>query len=121
MLQAIEQNDTWTWLSDAMSPVDAVAFLTAVLGPVWDVEREVDPAGEVSIIVFSAGDDPSMPTFILYEKDDKAVVATIRGDHWEGERGFTCFDRAAAAIVVDATRTDVLNFGPRAHNLEYCG
>ena len=40
------------WLRDAMSPFDVVATLSAALAPAWTVEREIDPSGNITIIVF---------------------------------------------------------------------
>jgi hypothetical protein len=106
MLQIIEQNDVGIWRGDAMPLLDAIALLSA-LKPAWDVEEAVDPAGERSIVVFSAVDDLAMPAFILFEKDGTAIVATVRNDVWESEQDFPSCESAAAAIVVEATRAEL--------------
>ena len=116
MLQIIEQTDVRTWLGGTMSLIDAAALLSATLAPTWDVEQEVDPAGEASIVVFSTIDDTAMPAFILFEKDGKAVVATVRNDVWESEQDFTGCETAAAAIIVEATRAEMLGAG--GHHFE---
>jgi hypothetical protein len=107
MLQIIEQTDVRIWQGDAMPLLDAVALLSA-LEPAWDVEEAVDPAGERSIVVFSAVDDRAMPAFVLFEKAGTAVVATVRNDVWESERDFASCAGAAAAIVMEATRADIV-------------
>jgi len=108
MLQIIEPDDVHTWLADTMSVVDAAALLSATLAPAWDVEQAIDPAKEMSIVVLSAIDDAAMPTFILFEREGKAVVATVRNDVWESEQDFISCEAAAAAIVVDATKAEML-------------
>jgi hypothetical protein len=118
MLQTIEQHDVHTWLGDTMSLTDAVALLSAALAPAWDVEQVIDPAGEASIVVFSAIDDTATPAFILFEKEGKAVVATVRNDVWESEQDFTSYEPAAAAIIVEATRTEMLGTGSGGHHFE---
>jgi hypothetical protein len=111
MLQTIEQHDVHTWLGDPVSLMDAVPLLSAALAPTWDVEQAVDPAGETSIVVFSAIDDTAMPAFILFEKEGKAAVATVRNDVWESEQDFTSCELAATAIIVEATRAEMLGTG----------
>ena len=118
MLQTIEQHDVHTWLGDTLSLMDAVALLSAALAPAWDVEQAIDPAGEISIVVFPAVDDTAMPTFTLFEREGKAVVATVCNDVWESEQDFASCELAAAAIVVEATRAEMLGTGEqigRAH------
>jgi hypothetical protein len=112
MLQTIEQHDVHTRLGDTMSLMDAVALLSATLSPAWDVEQAIDPAGEASIIVSSAIDDTAVPAFILYEKEGEVVIATVRNDVWESEQDFTSYEPAAAAIIVEVTRTEMLGTGP---------
>jgi hypothetical protein len=106
MLQSIEKNDVRIWQGDAMPLLAAVALLSA-LEPAWEVEEAVDPAGERSIVVFSAVDDRAMPAFVLFEKAGMAVIATVRNDVWESEREFASCVGAAAAIVMEATRADM--------------
>ena len=106
MISAIDQNDASAWLGDTVSPVDAIALLSPALASAWEVARDVDPVGEVSIVVFPRADDLAMPTFILFEKDGLAVVATIRDDVWEGEQGFASYRQAVSAILTEATRAD---------------
>ena len=57
----IEQNYTRSlaakeWLRDAMSPFDVVATLSTALAPAWSVQREIDPSGDLTIIVLPTGD-----------------------------------------------------------------
>ena len=111
MLQTIQQHDVHTWLVDTLSLMDAVALLSATLVPAWDVEQAINPAREASIVVFSAIDDTAMPAFILFEKEGKAVAATVRNDVWESEQDFASCELAAAAIVVEATRAEMLGTG----------
>ncbi len=54
-----------TWLRDARSSFDVAAALTSALTPFWTIEREVDPSGELTIIVLPVGDTEARPTFIL--------------------------------------------------------
>ena len=119
MLQIIEQNDVCLWPGDAMPLLDAVALLSA-LKPAWDVEEAVDPMGERSIVVCSAADDPAMPAFMLFEREGTVVAATVRNDIWESERCFPSCDGAAAAIVTDATRAELLGAGSGGHHFERC-
>ena len=82
-----------------LSPLDVVATLSAASAGAWEVERTVDPSGDVSVIVLPACDDPAMPTFMLYEEHGLARVATIRRDVWESDRAFLSCQQAAAAII----------------------
>jgi hypothetical protein len=86
-------------LKNGPSPLDVVALLSAGSAGAWDVEPEVDPSGDVSIVVLPACDDPAMPTFLLYQKDGAARVATIRHEIWEDDRAFPGCRQAAAAII----------------------
>jgi hypothetical protein len=90
------------WQADVMLPFDVVAALSTSLAPFWDIERTIDPDGELSIIVAPAGDDLAQSGFILYEKDGFVEVATIFGDTWQGSRRFPTCQRAVAAIVAAA-------------------
>jgi hypothetical protein len=112
LISVIDQNDASTWLGDAVSPVDAIALLSPILASAWEVVREVDPAGEVSIVAFSTADDLAMPTFSLFEKGGQAVVATIRDDVWESEQGFASYRQAVSTILAEAMRVDATPHGP---------
>src|ERR1700689_4859215 len=93
------------WLQDALSPpFDVVAELSAALSPDWTVEREVDPAGDISIIVFPTCDDLERPAFVLYEDNGFVQVGTVRGDIWQGRRAFPTCRRPVAAILSSAAR-----------------
>jgi hypothetical protein len=87
-------------------------LLSPILASTWEVVREIDPAGEVSIVVFSTADDLAMPTFILFEKGGQAVVATIRDDVWENEQGVASYRQAVSAILAATTRVDATPHGP---------
>ena len=111
LISVIDQNDASAWLGDAVSPVDAIALLSPILASTWEVVREVDPVGEISVVVFSTADDPVMPTFILFEKGGQAVVAIIRDDVWESEQGFASYQQAISAILIEATTVDATPHG----------
>ena len=89
--------------------VDIVDELSAALGPKWDVMREIDYAGEASIIVLPAGDIDAMPTLIMYEEDGRTHVATIRGVERETNRAFSSFRHAVSAMI--ATAASLSNTG----------
>ncbi len=97
MIQVLDLPRTRTF--SYQIPFDAVASLSAAASDAWEVERMVDPAGEVSIIVLPTSDDPALPTFMLYEKHGQARVATIRDDVWESDVAFTSGRQAVAAIT----------------------
>jgi hypothetical protein len=111
MVQLIEQNNIPTltanvWMHDALEPFDPVAALSAALAPVWSVEREVDPGGDISIIVLPVCDDAGSTAFVLYEEDGFAQVATISRETWQSRLTFPTCERAVAAIVT-ASRFDL--------------
>jgi hypothetical protein len=87
------------WHCDVLSRFDVLAVLAASLKPDWEVERMVDPNGDISVIVLPTGDDLTQPNFVLYEKDGLVEVATIIGDAWQGSQRFPTCQRAVAAIV----------------------
>jgi hypothetical protein len=120
MLQIIDHDASHIWPNDCTLSVDAMAALSLALAPAWDVEREIDPAGNVSIVVFTASDDPTLPAFMLYEKDGHAVVATVRDDVWVGEQRFASREHAVAAVVADVTRGETLPGTSGQHQLEHC-
>jgi hypothetical protein len=91
------------WLSANRSPLEVIALLEAGLTRDWEVTQEIDPVGEASIIVMPASDDPAKPSFLVYEMNGKARVATIRNDIWESERVFAASSEAVAAITAAAT------------------
>jgi hypothetical protein len=90
------------WLLQPTEQGDMVAVLSAALGSDWVVERETDSEGEVSIIALPTEELNGTPAFILYEKDGKARVATIRGDEWECDHGFNGFRQGVDAIIAEA-------------------
>jgi len=90
------------WLRDALATFDVVATLTSALAPAWTVEREVDPSGDLSIIVLPVVDDPSRPTFVLYEEDGLVQVSTLLGETWQNRQSFRTCQRAVAAIITAA-------------------
>jgi hypothetical protein len=87
------------WLNAGLSSPDVVASLSAGLADAWEVERAVDPSGDVTIIILPVLDAPGMPTFMLYEEDGLARVATIRRDVWESDQAFLSCPKAVAAII----------------------
>jgi hypothetical protein len=99
MAHVFDKHGARTWLHGTALPCDVIALLSTSLMPGWEVEREIDPTGDVSIVVLSAIDDPGMPTFTLYESEGKAMVGTVIGDAWEKMHGFTNCQRAVAAIL----------------------
>jgi hypothetical protein len=94
---------TQAWLRANGPPLEVIALLEAGLTPDWEVIQEIDPVGEASIIVMPACDDPAKPSFLFYEMNGKARVATIRNDIWESERVFATSSEAVAAITAAAT------------------
>lgn len=78
------------WLFQPAGP-DAVAVLVAALGPEWTVERETHRKGDTAIIVLSAREPEDGPSFILYERDGQARLATMQGDDWQREQRFARF------------------------------
>jgi hypothetical protein len=90
------------WLHDALTSFDVVAALASALTPAWSVEREIDPAGDLSIIVLPPYDDPAYSAFVIYEENGFVQVATIVGDAWQGRRAFPTCQRAVAAIIAAA-------------------
>ena len=69
------------WLRDAMSPFDIVATLSTALAPAWTAEREIDPSGDLTIIVLPTGDGSIRSAFGPYEDNGYAHVGTIRGEY----------------------------------------
>lgn len=82
--------------------VDCLDDLSEQLGPNWEVKREIDYLGEISIIALPAPDIDVMPALILYEKDGQTHVATVRGADWETDRAFPSFREAMAAMTAEA-------------------
>jgi len=95
------------WLTETAATLDAAAVLSAALAPKWSVQREVDYVGEVSIILLPAHDHPTiehraLPSFILFEKDGQARVATVTEDQWVADQGFRDIQPAVTAIIAAA-------------------
>ena len=90
---------------------DIVVLLTAALGPAWNVQREIDCVGEVSIVVMPVSNHPAVPTFILYEAGGQAHVGTIRQDEWEADQGFDTVQQAAIAGIIAAANPTCGNGG----------
>lgn len=97
--RSIQTFDARTWLGAQTSLVDVMALLTAGVTHEWEVMQEIDPVGEISVIVMPALDGPAKPCFLLYEKNGHAQVATIRDDCWESDSTFASSAEAVAAIV----------------------
>jgi hypothetical protein len=79
-----------------------VAVLKEALGGSWVVERETDCTGEVSIIAFPVGENEGTPSFILFESEGRARLATISSDEWNGDRAFDSFPEAVSAFITEA-------------------
>jgi hypothetical protein len=110
MAHVVEKSDVRAlsdeaWLRDARSSFDAGAALTSALTPAWSVEREVDPCGELSIIVLPAADTAAHPTFALYEENGLVQVSTFLGEDWQCRQTFQTCQRAVAAIIHTAALT----------------
>jgi hypothetical protein len=91
------------WLRDAMSPFDVVATLSTALAPAWSVEREIDPSGDLTIIVLPTGDRLVRSAFVLYEDNGYAHVGIIMGEIWQSKRAFPTCQQAVAAVIAAAT------------------
>ncbi len=81
-----------TWLRDARSSFDVAAALTSALTPFWTIEREVDPSGELTIIVLPVGDTDAL-----------VQVSTFVCDDWRTRRSFRTCQRAVEAIIAAAS------------------
>jgi hypothetical protein len=91
------------WLPDQVAGIDVFAVLREHLHSEWTVAREVDPSGDVSIIVFPRCPDTEEPTFIIYECGGLAHVAKVFDEIWQDDGDFiTC--RQAVQSVLMATR-----------------
>ncbi len=107
MADVVEKNDVVAltgeiWLRDARSNFDVATELTAAMGPSWTVERELDPSGELSIIVLPVIHTTLSPTFILYEEDGLVQVSIFFGEDWRQRQAFRTCQRAVAAISATA-------------------
>jgi hypothetical protein len=93
---------TARWLFQPAAFDDIVAVLSEALGQEWEVERETDCQGEVSIILLPTIDDGTKPAFILFEKSGRTRVGTIMADKWQCDRGFESFGQGVDAVVAQA-------------------
>ena len=81
-------------------PFDIHAALSKALGANWLVQRETSPNGEVSILAMAADDEDNvLPTFMLYERDGLAQVASVQDDAWQSLSGFANAEAAVVAII----------------------
>jgi hypothetical protein len=94
------------WLRDARSPFNVVTALTSALAPEWTVDQEVDPSGELAVIVLPATDTSTRPTFVLYEDDGLMQVSTFFGEDWQKRQAFLTCQRAVSAIFATVGRSD---------------
>ncbi len=101
--QRIQPLISKAWLRDATSPFDVAGTLSAALAPAWTVEREIDPSGDLTIIILPTGDASQRSAFVPYEDNGRAHVGTIRGEIWQSTCAFPTCQRAVAAIVAAAT------------------
>ena len=53
--------------------------------------------------MLASDEDNAMPTFMLYQRDGLAHVATVQNDEWRTGPGFVSAQAAVAAIVADIT------------------
>jgi hypothetical protein len=90
------------WLRDVLSAFDVVTALSDALTPTWTVQREIDHAGDLSIVVLPEPDDTALPSFVLYEGDGLVQVATIVGEDWQNTLSYPSCQRAVAAIAAAA-------------------
>jgi hypothetical protein len=107
MADVVEKNDCRdlndeAWLRDARANFDVRATLTCALTPFWTVERELDPNGDLSIVILPFSDTTVLPGFVLYEKDGLVQVSTFLGEDWQSRQAFHTCQRAVAAIVAAA-------------------
>ncbi len=107
MADVVEKDDfraltDQVWMSDARSKIDVVGTLTSALTPFWMVEREIDPAGELSVVVLPVGDSSDRPTFVLYEENGLVQVSTFTGETWLSRRIFRTCERAVAGMIATA-------------------
>jgi hypothetical protein len=96
-----------SWLPQPAAPVDPVAELSTALGSGWNIARQTDYMGEVSIIAHPTEHNDARATFVFYEKDCLVHVGTVRADKWENDRGFTTFGQAVAMIITEATTLSI--------------
>ena len=104
---SIHAGSAINWLREGVAPFDVVEALLESLQGDWLVERETDPAGDLSVIVMSVRDDAALPTFLLYEEDGLAQVATVSGDTWRSKSAYPTCQRAVAAIAAAVERLAV--------------
>src|SRR4051794_16118913 len=83
------------------------AYLRSALPPAWQAEDVIDPAGERSLVVLAANDDPEIPTFLLHHRDLVPHVATILADEWRTDQRFALWPDAAQAILAMVLATQV--------------
>jgi hypothetical protein len=86
----------------ARKPFDAVFELSAGLAPTWQVERAIDYAGDISFIALPGSNDPGMAAFIIFERDGRAHIGTVRNDAWHDGRSFATLPQAVKAIIAQA-------------------
>jgi hypothetical protein len=91
------------WLRDARTTFDVADALVDALGPGWFVQREVDPYGDLSIIVAPHQECDDRPSFVFYEQDGQAQVSTFLAEEWKSRRAFQSSRSAVDAILIAAT------------------
>jgi hypothetical protein len=96
--------DDQTWLREARSGFDVGATLKSALAPLWTVDREFDPSGDLSVIVMSVSDTAAHPSFVLYEENAVVKVSTFLGDNWRNRQTFRTCQRAVDAIIEAASQ-----------------
>jgi hypothetical protein len=121
MTHVVDKNDVQTvadeaWLRDARSDFDAGAVLTNALHPDWTVEREIDPSGEVSIVVLPTLGTAGRLTFVMYEEDGLVWLSTFHGEDWQRRQSFRTCLRAVAAIVAATAQASSTSRTTRARS-----
>jgi hypothetical protein len=95
--------DDEIWLREARSGFDVGATLKSALEPLWTVDREFDPSGDLSVIVMPVSDTATHPSFVLYEENAVVRVSTFLGDDWRNRQTFRSCQRAVDAIIEAAS------------------
>jgi hypothetical protein len=91
------------WLRDARSSLDLCASLTSALAPFWTVDRQLDPSGELSVIILPVHDTDERLTFVVYEDNAVVQVSTFVGEEWRSRQSFRTCQRAVDAIIEAAS------------------
>ena len=91
------------WMCSVRSSFDVGNALASALAPFWTIERELDPFGDLTVIVLPVSDTDARPSFILYEADGLVQVSTFVCDDWRSRQTFRTCQRAVDAIIEAAS------------------